>query len=269
MPEKLWEEVQDLIQVGMGIPALFNDEVAVAAKRRLGVSWAKVIDLMLNSGVCPVTDEALFLQKPRDLARVGTFEELFDWYKKELCHFVDLGIRQLNISDRHFPRLSPSPFLSSTVEGCIEAGRDVTEGSTVYNFSSVNGCGMANAVNSLVAIKRLVSEERKMPLHELAKALRQGDDILLKRLERYPKFGNDGDEPDTMMKDLVEVFCREVDGHRNPRGGGGFRRGCTRCGGTSTWGGSRAISPTAAVGDCPSRAASLLPRAPICQDPPP
>ena len=97
-----------------------------------------------------------------------SFEDFYDWYKVEMRHVVELGARRLNMLDQLFPRRSPYPFLSSTMEGCIESGRDVTEGSTVYNLSSVNGCGMANAVNSLVGIKRLVFQEKQMSLAELA-----------------------------------------------------------------------------------------------------
>jgi pyruvate-formate lyase len=37
IPMALWDEILDLIQAGMGFPALFNDAVAIAAKQRLGV----------------------------------------------------------------------------------------------------------------------------------------------------------------------------------------------------------------------------------------
>jgi pyruvate formate-lyase/glycerol dehydratase family glycyl radical enzyme len=250
MPEALWEEILDLVETGMGFPALFNDDVATEAKRRAGVSpedaanyaivgcvelsvpgkefshteglrvsWPKVIELMLNRGRCPVTGETVALHEVRNLDEVASFDEFSEWYRAELRHFLDLGARWLNLCDRRFPGHSPYPFLSSTMEGCLETGRDVTEGGTVYNFSSVNGCGMANAVNSLVGIRHLVFQERAMSLTELARALAQDDESLLKKLERYPKFGNDQEEPDLMMRELAELFCREVAAHENPRGG--------------------------------------------------
>lgn len=244
MPEEFWSEIQELIQTGMGFPALFNDEVAIAAKRRMGVSnedaenyavvgcvelsipgkefshteelrigWAKVLDLMLNNGVCSVTGETVELNSKRDIENISSFEEFYQWYKEELCYFTDLGIRRMNISDRDFPNRCPYPFLSSTMEGCIEMGRYVTAGSTIYNFSSINGCGMANAVNSLTAIKQVVFQEKKMPLSELVK------NPLQKELPKCPKYGNDDGEPDGLLRDLVEVFCRQVESHSNPRGG--------------------------------------------------
>ena len=250
IPEDFLNEIQDLLQLGMGFPALFNDEVAIAAKRRLGiskedaenygivgcvelsipgkefshteelrVSWAKVLELMLNDGVCPVTGENMGLKERRDLGSINSFDELYQWYTEELRHFVDLGIKGRNIADRDFPDRWPYPFLSSTMEGCLEKGCDVTAGGTVYNLSTVNGCGMANAVNSLVAIKRLVYEERRISLSELAEVLRQSESIQEMLATRFPKYGNDHDEPDSIMSDLAEVFCSQIEIHSNPRGG--------------------------------------------------
>src|SRR5699024_7000768 len=38
MPDSLWEDVVASIRSGTGFPALFNDEVVVAAKQKVGVS---------------------------------------------------------------------------------------------------------------------------------------------------------------------------------------------------------------------------------------
>jgi pyruvate formate-lyase/glycerol dehydratase family glycyl radical enzyme len=253
IPAAVWDEILDLIQTGMGFPALFNDEVAIAAKQRLGVtkvdamnygvvgcvelsvpgkefshtegiriSWAKVLELMLNDGVCPVTGERTRLAQSHDLACIKTFDEFYLWYRLELGHFLDLAVRGHNWLDRAFPKRWPYPFLSSTMEGCLEAGRDVTEGSTVYNFSTVNGCGMANAVDGLAAIQKLVFQEQKVTLSALAEALHTDFAQampLQKALLGCPKYGNDIPGPDEMMRNLVELVCCQIDQVRNPRNG--------------------------------------------------
>jgi len=254
IPADFWHEIQELIQIGMGFPALFNDEIAIEAKRRLGISkvdaenygvvgcvelsvpgkefahteglrvnWAKVLELMLNDGVCTVSGEDIGLKKKRNLGSIESFEQFYQCYKEELNHFVDLGIRGMNISDRNFPNRNPYPFLSSTMEGCLENGHDVTAGSTVYNFSTVNACGMANATNSLAAIKKIVYQEEKVSLSELTEALHgkfEGTKVLQEELvTRYPKYGNDDDEADNILQDLADNFCYKIETYRNPRGG--------------------------------------------------
>jgi len=250
IPDDFWNEIQDLIRVGMGFPALFNDKVAIAAKRRLGVSkedaenygivgcvelsipgkefshteelrvsWAKVLELMLNNGVCTVTGADMGLKRRQNLEDINSFQEFYQWYAEELRHFVDLGIEGRNMADRDFPNHMPYPFLSSTMAGCLENGRDVTAGSTVYNFSTVNGCGMANAVNSLVAIKQLVYEEKRVSLPELVEILGNSEALQETLATKCPKYGNDHDDPDSIMNDLAEVFCGQIESHHNPRGG--------------------------------------------------
>jgi formate C-acetyltransferase len=254
IPDDFWQEVQGLIQIGTGFPALFNDEVAIAAKGRLGVApedaanyaivgcvelsipgrefsqteglrvnWAKVLDLMLNDGTCSVTGTKMSLKGRHNLAMVGSFDDFLCWYEEELEHFVDLGIRAMNLLDRAFPDCWPYPFLSSTMDGCLAAGRDVTAGSTTYNLSSVNGCGMANVADSLVAIKQAVFDRQRISLPQLAVALRHdfaGAENLREELRsRSPKYGNDHDEPDLILKRLADRFCQQVAGYSNPRGG--------------------------------------------------
>ena len=89
MPAEFWDDVLATIETGTGFPALFNDDIAIAAMRRVGVAagdaenygivgcvelsvpgreygqtealrvnWAKVLELMLNDGRCTLTERA-------------------------------------------------------------------------------------------------------------------------------------------------------------------------------------------------------------------
>jgi formate C-acetyltransferase len=248
-----WIEIEELLQQGLGFPALFNEQVVIAAKKKVGIAaddaqnwgvvgcvepsvpgkefshteglrinWAKVLEAMLSGGLCTLCEETVPLQKQRDLASVTSFEEFYGWYRRELAHAVDLGIRGMNILDETFSERTPYPFLSSTMEGCIDAGRDVTAGSTVYNLCTVNGLGMANVADSLVAIKRIVFEQRLVSLPELAQALRDdfvGHETLHRALAHCPKYGNDREEPDRILCELADDFVRHVSSYRNGRGG--------------------------------------------------
>lgn len=254
MPEKFWDSIQELIEVGIGFPALFNDEVAIKAKRRLGISeedalnygiigcveitvpgkefshteglrinWAKVLELMLNGGVCSFTGETMELKEKRPLESIKTFDEFYEWYKTELCHFLDIGVRATNALELSYAENWPTPYMSSLMEGCIEKGSDVNKGGTKYNLSSVNNCAMANTADSLAAIKKVVFEERKLSLVQLADILKmnfKGYEGLMGELaNKCPKFGNDDDRSDDFMKELVDMITMKVDGYRNNRGG--------------------------------------------------
>ena len=48
---------------------------------------------------CALSGEPLPLQQVRDLASIASFDEFYGWYRQELAHAVDLGIRGMNVLD--------------------------------------------------------------------------------------------------------------------------------------------------------------------------
>lgn len=77
------------------------------------------------------------------------------------------------------PSARPLPFLSSMVEDCIGRGKSVQEGGAVYNFTGPQGFGIANMTDGLLAVRKLVYEDKSVSMAELRDALRhnfgQGD----------------------------------------------------------------------------------------------
>jgi formate C-acetyltransferase len=277
IPEPLWKEVQEVLMLGTGFPALFNDEICIQAKVRMGIpreeavdfglvgcvepmmpgrefsqtetfriNWLKVLELMLNQGVCPLSGEKLALLEEQDPDSVRTFDEFYAWYKRELLHALDIGAEGMNVITEDYHKFKPTPFTSSTVEGCLEKGRDVAAGGTIWNFSTINVTGQANAVDSLVSIKHLVFEEHALSLSQLAEVLRrdfEGCETLCARVMRdYPRFGNDHDEPDAMMADLMAAFHDRLSRHKNPWGEP-FQMGLFAAGWHGVLGGLTGASP--------------------------
>ena len=277
-PDDFWAEVEGLVQEGMGFPALFNEELVIEAKKRVGVApadaanwgivgcvepsvpgkefshteglrvnWAKILELMLNKGICTVTGEHFPLLEQRELSNIRTFDEFYRWYRDELKAAVDLGIEGMNVLDAAFSETSPYPFLSSTMEGCIEAGRDVTAGSTVYNFCTVNALGMANVADSLAAIKHVAYSQKLFSLSEIAEAVAldfDGKEPLRQAVSHCAKYGNDQDAPDGLIAELCDYFHSSVTSHRNGRGGN------MQCGLYSPVQGSDTTGPTAVTNSC-------------------
>ena len=111
--------------------------------------------------------------EPRDLDSIPDFDAFYAWFKSELQHFTHTAIQAANLLDANYSNHWPSPFLSVTMDNCIQSGLDVTAGGTIYNNSAINAVGMANAVDSLLAIRRYVFEEKRFTLSELTAMLRQ------------------------------------------------------------------------------------------------
>ena len=254
MSDELWDEVLDLMRTGIGFPAMFNDAVAIQSKVRASISqvdaqnygivgcvevsvpgkeyahteglrinWAKVLELMFNRGKCSFTGHSLVLRENRELKSIKSFEEFYIWYKAELHNFLTLAMDATNTLDTSYAENWPTPYMSTLMQGCIEKGKDINAGGAVYNLTTVNGCGMANVVDSLCAVRKVVFEDRLCTLPQLAEILAnnfEGMEGLRKfLLKRCPKFGNDDDKADLIMADLTEMFCKTVSNYKNPRGG--------------------------------------------------
>ncbi|MHC4986201.1 MAG: pyruvate formate lyase family protein, partial [Planctomycetota bacterium] len=255
MPEALWEPVLDLIGEGLGFPAMFNDEVVIDAKCRVGldradaadygavgcvemtaggrewsqteavrINWAKALELMLNDGVCMLTGTATPFRSDRPLAELAAFDDFLASYKRVFGRLIDMAAEWTIVRDEGFPLLQPTPFLSSTMTGCLECGRDVSAGGTTYNLLTMNSCGMADTADSLLAIKHLVYDRGELTLAELVDSLRNNfagaDDLRASLADAGPHFGTDRDEADLLVKDLAELLHERLADFRNVRGGG-------------------------------------------------
>ena len=238
MPDLFWDEAQDLVQTGLGFPAMFNDEIVFRAKEgdgvkpedswnygivgcvepaiggkeysrteELRVNWAKPLELMLTGGVCACTGDARPLPTKRDLTEISSFDEFYRWYKDELAYASKLAMKACNLLDSTYGKAWPIPFLSSTMAECYDRGEDVTRGGTTYCFSTLNACAMADTVDSLCAIREVVFEKKLITLPALAELLKndfEGNEPLRLLLSNLPeRFGNGNDAADSMMKELT------------------------------------------------------------------
>jgi formate C-acetyltransferase len=117
----------------------------------------------------------------------------------------------------------PAPFLSLLISDCIQTGRDYHDGGPRYNTSYIQGVGLGSITDILASIRYNVYDRKHVAMKELLEALRvnfRGREPLLQRfLKKTPKFGNDNDYADSIMKQIFEIFFRAVEGRPNTKGG--------------------------------------------------
>jgi formate C-acetyltransferase len=128
-----------------------------------------------------------------------------------------------NAVDRAHREVAPTPFLSLFIDDCLERGLDVTEGGARYNFSGVQGIGIANVADSLQVVKKVVFEGQKLDfskLKEILKANYRGYETWQRFfIDRVEKYGNDIDEVDMLASEVLRFYCKEVEKYKNIRGG--------------------------------------------------
>ena len=198
-PHELMVEAARLTRTGIGLPAYYNDEVIIPSlmNRGLTLEDARTYNIIgcvepQKAGKTEGWHDAAFFNMCRPLELVfsngkdkgeqigpatgtveqmGTFEEFYEAYKKQMEYCISLLVNADNAIDTAHADRCPLPFLSSMVDDCMKRGKTVQEGGAVYNFTGPQGFGIANVADSLYAIRKLVFEEKKVTLSEYKKAL--------------------------------------------------------------------------------------------------
>lgn len=150
----------------------------------------------------------------------SNFEDLYEHYRQDLyCKvreifqnkskkFANTGVPT---KDWKWAEQPPCTLVSLFEEGCIEKGLSYLEGGPVYNINSPHIGGLADTVNSLYAIKKLVWDEGKLTFAEFMKILRNNwagaEELRQYVSNRYVYYGNDNDEVDLIAARLLSDFA--------------------------------------------------------------
>ncbi len=182
----------------------------------------KVLELTLSDGYDKETKKQLGL-KLMNGKEFGSYEEVFEAFKKQMKHFLDIKIKGNNVIERLFGEEMPATFLSIVTDDCISSGTDYNKGGSRYNIRYIQGVGIGTVADSLAAIKYNVFEEKRFSMTELLEAADnnfEGYDLIRKMvLKNTPKYGNDDDYADELMVDAFNTYKDLVNGRPTVYGG--------------------------------------------------
>ena len=252
-PELWYEKVLDTVRSTGAAPALYNDDAIVPAliakgarledARDYGVigcvettvqakaygmtgaillNLGAILELTLNNGIHPFSGMQIGPQTGY-LKDFQSFDQVWTAFLGQLNFMVSKSVEAEIAYDESHKQLHPIPLLSAVMVGPMEKGKDLTEGGAVYNSSGVWVVGLADVADSMVALKRLVFEERRISAEDMQSALKADfkgyKKIQAMCLNRAPKYGNDDPEADDMAKRIVEEVDRAYGRYTNYRGG--------------------------------------------------
>jgi pyruvate formate-lyase/glycerol dehydratase family glycyl radical enzyme len=252
-PKKFLKRVSDIIRNGQTSFVLINDEVAVPALVRRGktleearsytligcyepavegkeiacnmsirVNLAKCVELAQNNGTDPMCG-IKFGPRTGDEREFKSFDEFYEACLQQLDYQVEEAMECIRAFENYWPEINPSPLLAGTFIDCLERGKDVGQQGPKYNNTGCMGSCLANAVDSLISVKHLVFDEKRVTMEELNKALKN-DYVGFEQLRQYilhrlPKWGNDNPEADLYGKKISDWYTSKVNNSRNNRGG--------------------------------------------------
>ncbi len=182
----------------------------------------KILELTLYNGYDLYTNKQIGLQLgyAKDFK---SFDELFAAYQKQMQYFAKIKMRGSNQIEQLYARYMPVPFLSVLTNDCIAQGKDYHAGGARYNTSYIQGVGIGTITDSLAALKILVYEQQMIVMDELTQAI-DADFTGFEQLQRIlktkaPKYGNDDNSADDLMKAVFDLYDKAVSGRPNARGG--------------------------------------------------
>ena len=215
------EDARFYLPIGCYEPAVEGKEVGCTMN--LVVNLAKGVELALHDGRDPLSGEQVG-PHTGDARRFSGFEELLAAYTRQMDFLLTRATSDMRAHEAHWPQVNPSPLIAATIDDCLERGKDIGQGGAHYNSVGCTGVALANAADSLLAIKRTVFDEGRFTMDEIIDALErdfEGQEAMRQYLlNRVPKWGNDDAAADQMARRIADTYCDKIHTFRNGRGGG-------------------------------------------------
>ena len=196
-PYKFIYKIFDLVKLGIGQPAIFFDETARKLLQNRGIpakatnnwcvggcvepstagahmwaegcrySYATAIEWALFNGYTKYWDRVIGVETG-DPRNFRNYEEFEDAVKKQIAYLIRMSVMNTHISERAHMLKMPKPLRSICTDGCLESGVDCIQGGALYNTGpGLETTGLADMVDSLAAVKKLVYEDKVFTMDQL------------------------------------------------------------------------------------------------------
>lgn len=253
MSEEVFDKAISMIQKGLATPAFFNDHlciplvlaksdgISIEEARNWGVmgcvqpmaagksdgraqvgtvNLLKCLELAMHDGVDPITEQHIGLRTGK-FEEFKSFEDFFNAFLKQVDNAFDIMLNAYNsVTAIHAVRQN-LPFASMCIDDCIKKGTTLQQGGAKYNYSGALAAGLANAIDSLAAIKQFVFDKKLVSAKELLDACDNNfkDEVLRQKLlNKAPKYGNDIDHVDRLGHLIVKHINEMISDYKDSRG---------------------------------------------------
>ena len=182
----------------------------------------KILEITLHDGVDPRTGKTIGIPTG-DPRSFETFDDLFAAFQRQLRHFVDIKVAGNQAIEQRYAAEMPAVFLSVLIDDCIENAADYNAGGARYNTSYIQCVGIGTITDSFSAIRTHVFDAGAVEMEQMLQALVtdfEGAEPLRRLLaEQTPRYGNDDDAADAIMRRVFDALVDTIEGRPNSRGG--------------------------------------------------
>lgn len=241
-PKKLLTKCCELIKDEMSMPTIINDDIRIPALIKFGIPieeandyalagcweslipgktefrWTPVhalksLEYVLNRGYDFLLDKQIG-PDTGDPSEFTSLQHLLKAFKIQLDSQLGKSINTVLNYYGKMNKIAPVPFLSSLIDDCLVQGLDLTQGGAKYIFHALSITGLANTIDSMMALKAMVFDTKKITMKKYIKIINNNyedaEDIRLYIKNNIQKYGNDIDETDQILKEIVEYFVTDV-----------------------------------------------------------
>ncbi|OBR96811.1 benzylsuccinate synthase alpha subunit [Clostridium ragsdalei P11] len=248
-PRHYLEKIVDVIKAGGGMPACHFDDTHIKMMLRKVYSfedakdyslmgcvepqksgrvhqwtaggftqWPITIEMAMNKGVLKSYGDKQWLDTG-DIDEFKTYEDFEGAVKKQLDYLIHINCRGTVIIEKVFRDVTPTPYMSIFMDGCMENGKDVMAGGAVmYEGPGTIFAGLGTYVDSMAAIKKLVYEDKKYTLFQIKEAMDanwKGFEQIHRDCLNAPKYGNDDDYADMIAKEIVDYTEQKMNSYKS------------------------------------------------------
>ena len=231
-PFEIYKRATELTKQGLGFPQYSNDDVVIDGLVNLGYDYKDAVNYVVaacwefivpgcamdipNIGALSFVNVINKCTNEK-LKNCADFDEFFDAVKNEIkAQVKDITEKSKNLY------IIPSPVMTLFISENIDNQIDISKGAKYNNFG-IHGTGIANAADSVYAIKKHIFDLKDISADELLAAIESNyeNDVKLRNILKYNtnKMGMDEDEVDEIASELMNIFSSELAKYKNERGG--------------------------------------------------
>ncbi len=247
-PNKFLKKVVEVLKLGTGFPAFHNDEVGIsmmlnkgiplpeayewnpcgcvetnlAGKQRCYTSYAdynmgSAVEFALLNGRSRKYDCQASIQTG-DPTQFTSYEQFLEAVKSQLAYELRAVVAGNHVNDDIcMERVCPA--LSLSFNECIDNAKDYAWGGAKYNLGNgIDAIGVADLVNSVYAVKKLVFDDKSVTMQRLLDALAAdfvGCEDVQALCLAAPKYGNDDEAVDELTADLFTFVADTIESYES------------------------------------------------------
>ena len=225
MDDKYLAKACEILSRGRSHPAIFNDDIISKGLLGYGVTKEEASNYIHSAcveitpiGASNIWVASPYTNMPQLLLNTMTREyDSFDVHLQTMFDMLDESIKVNFEKENNNRKLRATntinPLLSCFVNDCLKRGVDIEKGGAKYNWIMPSFVGMANLVDALYVLKKLVYDTKEYTVCKLKEILdsnfENNEEFRLRLLNDFPKYGNNIDEVDCYFGILTNHIIAE------------------------------------------------------------